>query len=219
MNNFGDINFNSENTGRNTQNPEPDSPADNKKGWFGETPEVNTAENISPPPPPPYQQHNQNINQPYWNRFAAQNGFNNPGGQQFGGYPGGAYQPGPYPNGVYNQGAFNHPAPPPVAKPKRDTGLSYASFGISIASIVLIWVPALNLILALTALILGIVSLVKGCGGFGIAGVVISSVALFASIIYSLLFLSLWSLRISKPSLEYDFDIGWMMALLPSIFK
>lgn len=247
MDNFDDINFaagnfensenseiydNSENTGQTGFNFESGSPTENKKGWFDEIPQTTTAENLNPPQSPPHQtQHQQNFNQPYWNQTAAQNGFNNPGGYQPGsyqpgsyqpgGYQGGFSQPGPFPNAGYNQGAFYRPVPvsPPAVSQRRDTGLSIASFVLSILSIVLIWVPALNLILALTALILGIVSLVKGCGGFGIAGVVISSVALFASIIYSLLFLSLWSLRISKPSLEYDFDIEWMMAILPSIFK
>ncbi|HOB36497.1 MAG TPA: hypothetical protein PKX71_05005 [Candidatus Avimonas sp.] len=62
---------------------------------------------------------------------------------------------------------------------------------ISIVAFFLVFVPVLNLILALLALVLGIVGMKRG-GGFAIAGTVIGAISLITALSVSSLYLLFW---------------------------
>ena len=62
---------------------------------------------------------------------------------------------------------------------------------ISIVAFFLVFVPVLNLILALLALVLGIVGMKRG-GGFAIAGTVIGAISLITALSISSLYLLFW---------------------------
>ena len=74
---------------------------------------------------------------------------------------------------------------------RKEPGIGIASLVASIAAFLLVFVPVLNFILALLALVLGIVGMKRG-GGFAIAGTVIGAISLITALSISSLYLLFW---------------------------
>lgn len=69
---------------------------------------------------------------------------------------------------------------------QKSTGMATASLVLGIVSLVICWIPFINFLTWITAivgLILGIVGAVKKQGGAAIAGIILCAVALFLPII------------------------------------
>ena len=90
----------------------------------------------------------------------------------------------------YPYGAYPRPAVPATPR-RKEPGIGIASLVASIAAFLLVFMPVLNFILALLALVLGIVGMKRG-GGFAIAGTVIGAISLITALSVSSLYLLFW---------------------------
>lgn len=139
--------------------------------FFNKQPDYNMPPSPPPPAYPPFTPAQQPGRQP------GQQSYQPPYNQA-------QYPPAtPYSQNNYQQQYYYQPPyQPPYAPPKKsESGLAVASLVLSIVSFVLSFVPGLNIILALLAVILGIVAKVKGAGGMAIAGIIIGALSLVVS--------------------------------------
>ena len=87
-------------------------------------------------------------------------------------------------------------APQPIyiqqspAPERSSNGLGIGGFVVSLCSAFLVWVPFLNLILALVGLILSAMGMKKEPKGLAIAGLVISIIFLIVSVIWVIVILA-----------------------------
>jgi hypothetical protein len=145
-----------------TNDPNPNNTVD---------PVASAPSNPTAPPPPPAYPNFTPAGQPY------QQPYNQP-----------QYPPAPpaYPQNNFQQPPYTYQQPfnPPYMVPKKPTsGLGIASLVLGITAIVFCWIPGLNILLSLLALILGIVAKAKGDGGMAIAGIVIGAIMFIVSCI------------------------------------
>ena len=90
-------------------------------------------------------------------------------------------QPPVYP--PYQQPVFYPAYYQPISPPRPGEGLAIASLVVGLITLTLFWIPVLNIIMSLTALILGIIAKSKGNGGIAIAGIIIGSIVLLLSVL------------------------------------
>lgn len=112
-----------------------------------------------------------------------------PGGGRYPGAPGGAYGGG---------------APPRDPRPR---GLAIAALSVAIGGVLVSWIPLVGVLALLTALVLGIIVLVRkdqGGKGLGVAAVIISAVSALIVIVISLVSIGLWATAWQRDSQPYS---------------